>query len=373
MPDPNDPNQQQQSQPPQQQQGFFSNLGSDLASVLSSPTVKEALPALIGAAGGALTGEKGHPKEQLGRALEGGLQGWQVGQQNQLRQQQAQMMQLYRGTMMKHMAVTDQLNEGKLDAQKVEKQNVATYDAQPPAIKQQFPTYKIWTQAMAHLSITGADVPSKQQEVAKLLTSGAGSAYLASRGIRGPGDIPTSASALNDVLKGYKYEPPDVVAEHNASIAASNARVGEAAASIAHNRVSTVVEDARLHGTLPAPPEDADTKDLRKAQIDYLHATAPARVEATEDKNTQANDKAVTGVRTAYDKDHPALGTDAGRNKAVLQGGYDPLTSKPLPGGAMKPTGKPARLANGSILPNGLHKDANGNVAYVLDGMIYTH
>src|ERR1700722_15294240 len=93
--------------------------GSTLTSILSNPTVEEVLPAIAGAAGGALTGKKGSWKNQLGRALEGGTSGLEQGAQLVQAQQNQKLMQSYRTAMIGHINLEDQQLQGKVDAQKV--------------------------------------------------------------------------------------------------------------------------------------------------------------------------------------------------------------------------------------------------------------
>jgi hypothetical protein len=344
--------------------------GNSLTSILTNPTVEELLPAAAGAIGGALTGRKGDIKNQLGRGLEGGVGGLEQGTQEVIAQQNFKLAQQYRTAMINHVGLEDNLLTGKISAQQVQDKQIAAFNNLPPEEQAKWGNDpKQWAQGMRAISTKNADVPSKQMLVAQMLKSPTAGPYLSALGITKPGDIPTNAATLDKIITGYKYEPPDIQAQRTAETAAANARTAEARSTESRNAAQTAVEEARLHGTLPAAPENPDVAAQRKASTEHIKAETAAMPANQQIKNVNAIQK----IRQNYDKEHPIAGTEKGRNLAVLKGGFDPETNKPLPGGSMAPTGKSAKRSDGTTLNNGLHKDKNGNVFYVMDGEIYAH
>lgn len=354
--------------------GFLSNLGGDLASVLSSPTVQEALPAVAEGLGGALTAPKHEPRAAIGRALIGGAQGYEQGQRNVIEQQQLKAQQLYQQTMIQHLALQDKIAAGKIPAEQVEAQQAKAFGALPDQVKAQYGyDPKQWAHAQSTIAIQGANVPSKQAAVAAMLQTTSGKQYLASYGINTPQDIPTDPTYLNKILanRGNAAKMQSDLAKNQAEIAASQAHTAEAGAHIQEAEAGTQEKEMEMAGTLPPRPESPDVKAEHEATTKYLTDTLPAREDKASGEAAATSAKTVNDIVSTYTKENPVpSGLNplnpkgawrAGLDKRLAGAGFDPSTRQP-----MAPQGKASKT------PDGVYQDkTTGKYHLVKAGIIY--
>lgn len=278
--------------------------------LIQDPTVEALIPAVLGAAGGALSGGRvqGGTRGAIGRGLLGGAEGLESGIQTAQRQQQLQMEQ-------KHNAILDQTAAESL-------KELQADNARRAALRQKYPELSAYPDA--NLSTGLQDVLARRTfsamqqhpKYAKALEGLDPNSY----------DAQTLHSIMDSAYKGQNVTP-------------------EQASVIARNNAQAAKAIGETKGTLPAAPEFSSVPlaDGNVGAFDHRTGTvrdtgvkgAPKGVGAAPKPTasttpTATNQKALEEARKIYDSTFKAL-NDQWAKSGDLMKAMDPDAKPPPP------------------------------------------